>query len=91
MDNDNDLMRIRLEVTRASLEDDIDTFQIAYLKLEGTMMRIAREVWETRPRPRQQNTRARKLELWPNLGDAPDQAAFCAQPSDHAKYNDQRS
>jgi hypothetical protein len=61
MDNDNDLMRIRLEVTRASLEDDIDTFQIAYLKLEGTMMRIAREVWETRPRPRQQNTRARKL------------------------------
>ena len=32
------LTRIRLEVAQASLEGDISAFQIAYLKLEGTMM-----------------------------------------------------
>jgi hypothetical protein len=51
MGDDDDLTRIRLEVAQASLEGDISAFQIAYLKLEGTMMRIAREVWETRPLP----------------------------------------
>jgi len=51
MGDGDDLTRIRLEVALASLEGDISAFQIAYLKLEGTMMRIAREVWETRPIP----------------------------------------
>jgi hypothetical protein len=60
MRSDNDLTRIRLEVALASLEGDIETFQIAYLKLEGAMMQIAREMWESRPRPPPEELRRTK-------------------------------
>jgi hypothetical protein len=56
--NIDDITRLWSEVTAAAEAADADAFQIAFWRLEGAFLRASQELWEMRPRGRQDSSAA---------------------------------